>query len=188
MMKKPEPKLPDVFYLVGMMWLVQLAQMLWPGNFGQFGIYPRQTSGLLGIPIAPWIHHGWWHLVGNSIPFLVLGFLLQLNSRRIFWKVTAFLVLLSGTGTWLIGSSGYHAGASGLVLGYWSFLLADAYFSRSIKAGLIAAVVFMLYGGLLFTFFDFRAHISWAGHASGMLAGVLAASVLNKTKRISTVL
>jgi membrane associated rhomboid family serine protease len=82
-----------------------------------------------------------------------------------------------------MGSTGYHAGASGLVLGDWSFLLADAYFSRSIKAALIAIVVFILYGGLLFTFLDFRAHISWAGHVSGMLAGILAANIVNKTKR-----
>ncbi len=177
-------KLPDVFYLGGLMWLVQLAQTLWPGDFGQFGIYPRHASGLLGIPIAPWIHHSWWHLIGNSIPFLVLGVLLELSSRKAFWNITVFLVLISGLGTWLMGSTGYHAGASGLVLGYWSFLLADAYFSRSIKAALIAIIVFMLYGGLLFSFLDFRAHISWAGHVSGMLAGILAASVVNNRKSI----
>lgn len=176
-------KLPDVVYLGGILWLVQLAQTLWPGDFGQFGIYPRHPSGLLGIPLAPWIHHSWWHLIGNSIPFLVLGALLELSSRKAFWNITVFLVLISGLGTWLMGSTGYHVGASGLVLGYWSFLLADAYFSRSIKAALIAIVVFMLYGGLLFTFLDFRAHISWAGHVSGMLAGVLAASVVNNRKR-----
>jgi len=165
------------------MWLVQLAQTLWPGDLGHFGIYPRHASGLLGIPIAPWIHHSWLHLIGNSIPFLVLGFLLQLSSRNAFRKITVLLVLISGAGTWLLGSTGYHAGASGLVLGYWSFLLADAYFSRSIKAALIAIIVFMLYGGLLVTFLDFRAHVSWAGHVSGMLAGILAACVINKTKR-----
>lgn len=175
--------LPLAFYLVAAMWLLHVAQVLLPGDLGHFGIVPRQLSGLIGIPLAPFIHHGWMHLISNSIPFLVLGTLLQYSSKGNFWDITIILTVVGGLGTWLLGSAGYHAGASGLVFGFWAYLLADAYYSRSIKSAIIAAVVFLLYGGLIFSLIDFRPHISWVGHASGMVAGVLVARYVSKTKK-----
>lgn len=174
--------IPHVIYLLAIMWLVQLIQMSgW--NLGSYGIVPRDLSGLLEIPLAPWIHHNWWHLISNSIPFLILGILVQAKSTLIFWEATLFIILIAGTGTWLLGSPAYHIGASGLVLGYLSFIIADAYFQKSIKAILIAAISFAIYGGLLFTLLDFRPHISWAGHASGLLAGVVVAVLYRKKMR-----
>ena len=169
--------MPHVIYLLIMMWALQLAQILSWGSLSSYGIVPRDLSGLAGIPLAPWIHHGWWHLISNSVPFLVLGVLVQSKSTVIFWESTFFIILIAGLGTWLLGSSGYHVGASGLVLGYLSFIIVDAYFQRSIKAILIAVISFVIYGSLLFSLFDFRPHISWAGHVSGLLAGAIVATL-----------
>ncbi|HHJ20164.1 MAG TPA: rhomboid family intramembrane serine protease [Gammaproteobacteria bacterium] len=177
--------LPAAFYLVAFMWLLQVAQMLLPGDLSHFGILPRHLSGLIGIPLAPWIHHGWMHLISNSIPFLVLGTLLQYSSKGNFWDITIILAVVGGLGTWLLGSAGYHAGASGLIFSYWAYLLADAYYSRSIKSALIAVVVFLLYGGLVFSLLDFRPQISWVGHASGMVAGVLVARYVSRKEKRS---
>ncbi|MBV1914560.1 MAG: rhomboid family intramembrane serine protease [Pseudomonadales bacterium] len=168
-------KIPDVVYLLAVMWGVYVLQWLVPGNLQQFGILPRTLSGLWHIPIAPFIHGSLYHLIANTLPLLGLGFLIQLKQRSLFWELTGITIVLSGFGTWLIGSSAYHIGASGLVLGLWAYIFADAFLRRSIRAIVIAVITLFLYGGLIFTLFDIRLHISWAGHMSGMVSGVLVA-------------
>jgi membrane associated rhomboid family serine protease len=167
------------------MWGVQTAQVFpWP-EIGQYGILPRTYRGLIGIFFAPFIHHGWWHLISNSIPFLIFGSLVQFKNTTIFWEATLIISILTGLGTWLFGSTAYHAGASGLIMGYWSFLLADAYNTRSLKAVIIATVVLIFYSGFFFILLDLRAHISWIGHTSGLVAGVIAAKLyFNSQKRL----
>jgi len=168
-------KFPDVIYLLGIMWAVHAVQWLMPGNLHQYGILPRTFSGLLHIPLAPLIHGSLLHIIANSLPLLGLGFLIQLKQRALFWELTVITIVLAGLGTWLIGSQAHHIGASGLVLGLWAFILADAYFRRSIKAISMAVITLVLYGGLVFSVFDLRPNISWAGHMSGIAAGILIA-------------
>ncbi len=178
--------IPDALYLLILMWVVQAAQSLLGLDFGSYGIMPRTTEGLLQILLAPWIHHGIWHLLGNSVPFLLLGWLIQSKGRLLFWEVTLLLVIVGGLGTWSFGSTAYHAGASGVVFGYWAYLLADAYYSRSAKNIILATVTLGLYGGLIIGLADIRPHISWIGHASGMVAGILVAKLANGVKAKST--
>jgi len=173
---------PDALYLLALMWAVQGAQTLLGFEFGAYGILPRTMEGLWHIAFAPWIHHGVWHLLSNSVPFLLLGWLIQSKERVLFWEVTLLLVIVGGLGTWGFGSAGYHAGASGVVFGYWAYLIADAYYSRSPKNIILATVTVCLYGGLILSLVDLRPHISWIGHASGMAAGVLVAKLANRVK------
>lgn len=168
-------KIPDVVYLLGLMWAVHLAQWLLPGDLHHYGILPRTVDGLLHIPLAPLIHGSLFHIMANSFPLLGLGFLVQLKQRALFWELVIIISLLAGLGTWLIGGTSYHIGASGLVLGLWSFMLADGFFRRSTRSIAIALVTLVFYGGLVFTLFDLRPNISWAGHASGVAAGIVIA-------------
>ena len=161
------------------MCIVQVGQSVLGLDFAGYGILPRTPQGLWHIPFAPWIHHGIWHLARNAIPFVLLGWLIQSKDRLLFWEVTALLVVVGGLGTWIFGSSGYHAGASGVVLGFWAFLLADAFYSHAIRNIVMATLAVCLYGGLITSLVDLRPHISWAGHVCGMLAGVLAARLAN---------
>jgi len=174
--------IPDALYLLVLMWIIQVAQTFLGFEFGTYGILPRTTDGLWHIVLAPWIHHGVWHLLSNSVPFLLLGWLIQSKGRVLFWEVTLLLAIVGGLGTWGFGSSAYHAGASGIVFGYWAYLLADAYYSRSPKNIILATVTVFLYGGLILGLVDVRTHISWIGHASGMAAGVLVAKLANGVK------
>ena len=176
-------RIPDALYLLALMWVIQAAQTFLGFEFGTYGILPRTTEGLWHIVLAPWIHHGVWHLLSNSVPFLLLGWLIQSKERVLFWEVTLLLVIVGGLGTWGFGSSAYHAGASGVVFGYWAYLLADAYYSRSPKNIILATVTVFLYGGLIISLVDVRPHISWIGHASGMVAGVLVAKLANRVKQ-----
>ena len=175
-------RVPDALYLLVFMWVVHVAQSFLGFNLGIYGIIPRTIDGLWHIPFAPWIHHGIWHLLGNSMPFLLLGWLIQGKGRLLFWEVTLLLTVVAGLGTWVFGSSAYHAGASGIVLGYWAYLIADAYYSRAPKNIILATVAVCLYGGLFLTLIDVRPHISWIGHVSGMVAGVLVAKLANGAK------
>lgn len=168
-------KIPDVVYLVGMIWLVHLIQWFVPGNFYQYGILPRTLTGLWHIPLAPFIHGSLFHIIANTAPLLGLGFLIQLKQRAMFWELSAITVVLGGLGTWLIGSSSYHIGASGLVLSLWSFIFADAYIRKSMRSIIIATITLVIYGSLILTVFDLRPNISWAGHMSGIVAGIVVA-------------
>ena len=168
-------KIPYTFYLLAAMWGLQLIQSsIWP-ELGHYGILPRKMEGVVGIAFAPWIHHGWWHLMSNSIPFVILGTLIELKSKVLFWELTLIIMVIAGVITWTFGSSAYHAGASGLILGYWSFILAEAYYSRSVKSLITALIVLIIYAGFILIVFDFRTHISWVGHVGGLIAGIVAA-------------
>ena len=175
-------RVPDALYLLVLMWAIQLTQTFLGFEFAAYGILPRTTDGLWHIPVAPWIHHGFWHLLSNSVPFLLLGWLVQSKGQLLYWEVTGLLTIVAGFVTWVFGSSAYHAGASGIVLGYWAYLIADAYYSRAPKKIIIATVAIFLYGGLIFTLLDVRPHISWIGHTSGLLVGVLIAKLGHAVK------
>lgn len=153
----------------------QLLNTLTLGSLSQLGIHPRSITGLLGIPLAPLIHHGWFHLLSNLFPLAVLMMLVAQYGNKLLWLTTAGIVLLGGVGVWLFGGAGSHAGASGLVFGYWGFLLAYAWFERNLKSLLIATVVILFYGGMFFGFLYVRPHVSWSSHLFGALAGVLMA-------------
>ena len=170
-------KIPYALYLLAAMWLLQFIQsFIWPG-LDHYGILPRTLQGGIGIAFAPWIHHGWWHLISNSLPFIILGTLIELKSKTLFWEATLIISVISGVITWTFGTSAYHAGASGLILGYWSFILAEAYYSRSIKSLVTALAVLVFYAGFIFVVFDFRTHISWVGHMGGLVAGIIVAKL-----------
>lgn len=175
-------QITDVILLLGSMWLVYLLQVILQFDLSSFGIIPRTLTGLLHIPLAPWVHHSTTHLIFNSIPLLILAFLVHLSGRTQFWEVTILIILFSGLGTWLIGSSGLHGGASGLITGYWSYIIVNAIYTRSAKSIFLAIITLFLYGGMFFILLDVRPQISWAGHASGFIAGALTVWIKFKVK------
>jgi len=175
-------KIPDAFYLLIFMWGIQLAQFLIPTWFQGLGILPREIPGLWQIPVAPWLHHGFMHLIANSIPFLILGSLIQLQSRADFSAATIIITLTAGLGTWIFGDFGLHAGASSLVFGYWAWLVTNAFYCRSIKSFMLAAVALLIYGGLFFSLLSVKQDISWSGHAFGFVGGILSVVLKYKMK------
>lgn len=189
-----ESKFTDVIYLLAFMWGLYGVDVLLPISLIQFGIGPREVGGLPGILMAPFIHAGLGHILANSFPFLVLGCILQMHGRVVFWWATLIIVLASGFCVWLFSSAGRVVGVSGVIFGYWAFLIAYAWFVfsasslavlwRSFKSALLAIVVLLLYGTMLFSFFDIRVHISWSAHFFGALAGIVAAFLLAKFARV----
>jgi membrane associated rhomboid family serine protease len=161
-------------------WLLEVIDWVLGGNLDQFGILPRQVSGLWGIGAAPLLHFGFAHVAANTIPFLVLGWFVLLRGIKTFMLVTLITVLVSGFGTWLIApSASIHLGASGIVFGYFGYLLARGYFERSWEAIVWSVVVALLYGGMLVGLFPNSMGISWQMHLFGFLGGALAAYLLS---------
>lgn len=177
-MTSAQPRLsrtiPSAVYMLALMWALYAIDFLLL-NISYWGIYPRSIQGLLGIISAPWLHHSLYHLISNSVPFVILGTLVQWQNPGNFWRITILIIIGGGIGTWLFGSAGNHLGASGLVFGYWAYLITSAYYQRTFKAIAVAVITILLYGGLLFGLLDLRTHISWTGHIFGMIAGFFAA-------------
>lgn len=156
------------------------------GGLDQYGIVPRNLIGLRGILFAPFLHGGLGHLIGNTIPFLVLGWFVMLREISDFFVVSIISALVSGLGTWLFGAPGIHIGASGVIFGYLGYLLLRGYFERSAIAIAMSLFVCVLYGSLLFGLSPFQTGISWEGHLFGFLGGILSARLLTHTSRRST--
>lgn len=137
---------------------------------------PRSEAGLAGIAFGPLLHDDWAHLIANSVPLLVLGFVLALSGVRTFATVTAIIWLTSGLGTWLIGS-GYtvHVGASGIVFGWIAYLVLRGVFAGNVRQIIVGLLVLFGYGGALIGVLPGQPGISWEGHLFGAIGGVIAA-------------
>lgn len=145
-------------------------------------IVPRSVDGLTGIITAPLLHGGWGHLAGNTLPFLVFGFLAMAGGFAQWFMVTALIWVASGVGVWLI-SPGPVLGVSGVIFGWFLFLLARGFFARSLRQILLAVVLFAIYGGILWGVLPSNPMISWQAHLFGALGGLLAASIVAKADR-----
>lgn len=152
-------------------------------GLNQYGILPRNLIGLRGILLAPFLHNGLGHLIGNTIPFVILGWLIMLREVTDFLAVSIISALVSGFGTWLFGTRGIHIGASGVIFGYLGYLLARGYFERSGTAIAMSLFVGALYGSLLWGVLPFQYGISWEGHLFGLLGGILSAKLLVGDRR-----
>ncbi|MGD9201184.1 MAG: rhomboid family intramembrane serine protease [Chitinispirillia bacterium] len=165
-------------------WVVEIINTILGHKFGTFGILPRNVVGLRGILLSPFIHHGIPHLVLNSIPFIILGSIVIMRGIGQFYQISVFIILIGGTGVWIFGRSALHAGASGLIFGYFGFLVAAGWYEKKIVTILIAVAVLFFYGGAIFSgILPTQRFVSWEGHLFGLLAGVLTAKILVKKKR-----
>jgi membrane associated rhomboid family serine protease len=177
---------------VALLYLVQLFDWLDDQKLDDYGIRPQETDGLWGVIFAPLLHASWPHLMANTVPALVLGFLVALTGLSRFLWATAIVWIVGGFGTWLIGNFGStcpgipHVGASGLIFGWLTFLLVFGFFTRSIWQIVVAILVLLYYGSALMgavPVLNVCGGVSWQGHLCGGIAGVLAAYLLSDPER-----
>ena len=167
--------------LAAVMWVVEIVDQVAGGSLDSNGIEPREADGLDGILWAPFLHANWDHLIGNTIPFLLLGFAIAVGGLGRVVAVTAIVMLVGGLGTWLIAPSHtVHIGASGVVFGYAAYLVARGIYSRSLGQIAIGLVVLAIWGTTLLQGLVPEDGISWQGHLFGALGGILAARVLHR--------
>lgn len=171
--------------LVALMWVTEFIDIFFfRGRLDAFGIRPHSFIGLRGILFAPFLHGGLGHLIANTIPFLTLGWFVMLRETSDFFVVSIITMLVSGLGVWLTGSPySIHVGASGIIFGYFGFLLLRGYFERSFAAILFSLVVGFLYGGMIWGVLPIQYGISWQGHLFGFVGGAIAARLLAKPRK-----
>lgn len=166
--------------LLAIMWVVEIADHVLPfARLDSLGIRPRSQSGLWGIPLSPFLHFGFAHLVSNSIPFLLLGGLVMTGGLRRFLLLSVWVTVIGGSVVWLLGRGGtVHAGASLLIFGYLGFLLSRGVAERSAGGVIVSLVILLGYGGMLYGVLPGQPGISWLGHLGGFLAGIAGAFLL----------
>jgi len=165
-----------------LMWLLEIIDSLLPGlQLEKYGIHPRDGEWFWGILFAPFLHGDWGHLISNTPPFLVLGWLIAAQGIGDFLAVTAIVTAIAGLGVWAIGAAQtVHIGASSLIFGYLGFLILRGFIERSLSSVLISSIVGFFYGGLIWGVLPSSPQISWEGHLFGLIGGVLAASLLGR--------
>ncbi len=166
---------------MGVAWLAFAATAATGGALLSFGIVPRSIEGLRGLLFAPFLHANLNHLLANTLPFVVLGWLVMLRDRRHFGRVTIAAALGSGLFSWTLGAPGtIHVGASGVIFGYLGFLMVAGWYARTFGSVLLSVAVTAAWGGLVFGVLPTQVGVSWQGHLGGFVGGVLAARALRK--------
>jgi membrane associated rhomboid family serine protease len=167
--------------LLGGLWVLELFDQLSGNQLDQYGIRAQEIDGVPEILTAPFLHAGWDHLISNSLPFFVLGFLVLLSGLARWLVASLIIIVISGMTAWFL--TPVHTiilGASGLIFGWLTYLLARGIWSRRPAQVAVALLVLIVYGGLIWGVLPGGAGISWQAHLGGAVGGVLAAWLLHR--------
>jgi membrane associated rhomboid family serine protease len=170
--------------IIIVLWTVLLVEKAWGSDGFRWGIYPGKTYGLWGIITSPFIHSGAKHLFSNSIPLFVLSWCLFYFYKDFGYGVFPVLWIFSGIFTWIFGRDSWHIGASGLVYALAFFLFFSGIFRRHIPLTAVSLIIAFLYGSMVWSIFPIAEiidpSISWEGHLSGAISGLLCAAIFRK--------
>lgn len=164
--------------IAAVVWAIELIDLFLLGSrLDVLGIHPRTWFGLIGIPLMPFLHGGIAHVLSNTLPFLVLGWIMIQAEKKRFLGVSLAIILLGGIGTWLIGGIGsdrpeIHVGASGLIYGYFGYVMVRAFLEKRLIWIITGLLVGFFFGGMIFGVIPLQQDgVSWEGHLCGLLAG-----------------
>ena len=166
-----------VFLLALVFWLIGLFKI----NTYYLGIRPRNFEGLVGIFTSVFIHGNLQHLSNNLLPLFTLSLALFYFYNQIAWRVLVYGVLVSGVFTWLIGSKGVHIGASGLIYVLISFIFFKGIFTKNYRLTALSLLVVFFYGSFIWYVFPIKQGMSWEGHLSGLITGLIFALIFKKS-------
>ncbi|MGC5016223.1 rhomboid family intramembrane serine protease [Streptosporangium sp. DT93] len=170
--------------MVGSMWAVEVADYVLPAEFDVYGIWAWDPDTLGGIFLAPFLHAGFGHLMANSLPLLVLGFFAALRGIGRFLAASLIIVLVSGLGVWFTSPPmTLTVGASGLVFGYFGFVVARGLFDHRALDIMVGVGVAIAYYSIIWGVLPGQPGISWQGHLFGLLGGVFAAWAVRRRRR-----
>lgn len=151
----------------------------------EYGVLPRTVVGLRGILFSPFIHGGLKHIYNNSIALFALLLMLQYFYKKQTTTVLFWGIILSGLGTWVIGRESYHIGASGLIYVLVSFMFFKGMLTQYYRLMALSFLIVILYGGMVWYMFpDVEEGISWEGHLSGFLTGMLLSVLISNPEHI----
>jgi membrane associated rhomboid family serine protease len=160
---------------IALIWAVQVVN--WALDYSpsrHYGIVPRSVSHLGDIFSSPLLHASWQHIEGNSGPLFIFGFLAAYRGVRKFLVVTLFIAVTSGLAIWFFQKPSETVGASGLVFGYFGYVVVRGLFDRHMIDVLIGCVMALSFAYLLTSALPGQNGVSWLGHLGGLVGGVLA--------------
>ena len=160
---------------ITLLWLLALLGQTFDLPLYRLGIYPQTLAGLRGILFAPLIHGSWGHLLSNSFALLVLLTALLYGYPNSARPALLLIWLGSGLGVWLLARPSYHIGASGLTHGIMFYIFTSGILRQDRPSIALALIVFLMYGGMVWTIFPQQPDISYESHFFGAGCGVLAA-------------
>lgn len=175
-------ELKGIAIFVGVVWgAFILNWIIFLVDFNSFGLVPRTLWGTVGIVSMPFLHAGWGHLLGNTVPLSILLALLA-GSKARSWEIVAEIVVAGGVLLWIFGRNATHVGASGLIFGLVAFLIISGLLERRIIPLIVSFAVGFLYGGTLIwgVLPGTDSQVSWDGHVCGAIAGGLIAWLLTR--------
>lgn len=170
----------SIGYFLALIWVIHIVNYLQGMQFSEYGLYPRTFPGLLGILTCPLLHGDWWHLIGNSMSFAVLGGLLLYFYPKIGYKIIAWSWLAIGVLVWLTGRPSYHIGASGIIYAMAAFLFLSGIIRKYYRLMAVSLIVVFMYGSMIWGVLPGQPGISWESHLSGMLVGLILAVIYRK--------
>jgi len=167
-----------VSYVVGIMLVIEAINMFTGRYFNQFSIFPRDINHLVYIFTAPFLHANFTHFVSNVVTLATFALLLLQFGGKRFAQVTFGLILLTGLLVWMFGRASYHLGASGIIYGYFGYLVFAGFLSKRLFLIIISVVVAFFYGGMIWGVLPSQPYISWESHLFGFIAGLCLAWLL----------
>ncbi|MAU71905.1 MAG: rhomboid family intramembrane serine protease [Pseudozobellia sp.] len=161
-----------------LIWSVFYLELKLHINLNEYGIYPLKLKGLRGVLFSPFIHGSVEHLYNNTIPLAVLTAALSYFYRDMVLRVLLLGTILTGLLTWVIGRPSFHIGASGIIYLLASFIFFKGIFAKHYRLVALSLVVVFIYGSMLWYIFPIKEGVSWEGHLSGFLMGLIFALLL----------
>ena len=165
-----------LFFMVGLIAVIWAIQILnWASHYSfdlRYGIIPRDVLRLPDIFFAPFLHVSWGHIEANSGPLFVFGFLAAYRGLWKFAGVTVLIIITSGLAVWFFQGGSVTVGASGLVFGYFGYVVARGLIDRNLIDALVAVVLALSFAYLLTVAIPGTPHVSWIDHLGGLIGGV----------------
>ncbi len=164
-------------FFIAICWIIYFIEIKFDFNFNKYGIYPQEISGLKGVLFSPFIHGDAAHLFNNSIPLVVMLGCLFYFYKSIASKILIFGIILTGLLTWSFARPSFHIGASGVIYFLLSFIFFSGIFRKYYRLIALSFVFVFLYGSMIWYVLPVENHISWEGHLSGLLVGLVFAII-----------
>lgn len=163
--------------LLGACWAIEIVNYNDEGALGsRYGIRPHDTDQLWHIFTAPFLHANLDHLTANSVPLAIFAFLAALRGVARFIAVSLIVMVASGLGVWFLSAPDtVTVGASGLIFGYFGYLIARGFVEHRPSDIVIGVLIAVLYGTMIFGALPGQPGISWQAHMFGLIGGVAAA-------------
>ncbi|WOO39803.1 rhomboid family intramembrane serine protease [Rubellicoccus peritrichatus] len=177
-----------LLYFIVLLWVVEIIDFaIFRGGLNHYGAQSRTFDNLQGYLFMPFLHGDFTHLFNNTIGLAVFGALLLIRGWRDLAYATAGAFIGSSLFIWLLApSASVHIGASGIIFGWWSYLIARAFYEKNVKSILIATAVIFFFGTMIYGVLPGQAGISWQGHLGGAVGGVVGAWAMSEKRSTKT--